>query len=37
MLGGTEVAATHPWVPVPFVVLERKSETPDTITLVLAP
>jgi len=26
-----------PWTPVPFAVRERKSETPDTITLVIAP
>jgi len=37
MLEASEMTAPHPWVPTPFVVLSRKSETPDTITLVLAP
>jgi NAD(P)H-flavin reductase len=27
----------HPWTPSPFVVRERRTETPDTITLVLSP
>ena len=30
-------AAHGPWVPTPFMVRERKSETPDTITIVLVP
>ena len=38
MASGESLSRTaHPWAPVPFAVKERRSETPDTITLVLAP
>jgi len=35
--GGAGTVASHPWVPVPFSVQERVSETADTATISLAP
>ncbi|EQD63555.1 oxidoreductase FAD/NAD(P)-binding domain protein [mine drainage metagenome] len=35
--GADPEAPSSPWVPLPFSVRERKSETPDTVTIVLAP
>lgn len=34
---GLAQAHPSPWVPAPFTVRERRSETPDTITIVLTP
>jgi NAD(P)H-flavin reductase len=37
MHGARAEPASSPWAPVPFLVRERKSETADTITIVLQP
>ncbi|MGP8078278.1 MAG: FAD/NAD(P)-binding protein [Thermoplasmata archaeon] len=31
------IPAPHPWAPVPYTVRQRTSDTPDTVSLVLAP
>ena len=35
--GSVGASGRHTWVPVPFTVEERSTETPDTVTFVLAP
>ncbi len=37
MIGGAFVPSPSPWVPAPFSVRERRSETLDTVTIVLTP
>ena len=37
MISALAPGSVDPWVPVPFTVRERKSETADTVTLVLTP
>ena len=37
MISALGPGSVDPWVPVPFTVRERKSETADTVTLVLTP
>ncbi len=36
-MSGSAEGMPNPWLPVPYSVQERRSETPDTVTLVLAP
>ena len=37
MISALAPGSVDPWVPVPYTVRERKSETADTVTLVLTP